>query len=206
MTEELLMIFTRNPELGKVKSRIAKQSCNETAFAIYKDLLKHTYKITKNIKVDKWLFYSDYLDNDDIWIQGKYVKKVQSNGNLGDKMYHAFKLAFDSGYTKVAIIGSDIEELTQEIIESAFNRLKTSNTIGPAADGGYYLLGLNALRKDVFEQKNWGTNSVFKDTLAHFKLGEMHILPTLNDIDTLDDIKPESPLNKHLKHNCYAAK
>ncbi len=193
------MIFTRNPVLGKVKSRIAKQSSEATAFAIYKDLLKHTHDITCELKMDKWLFYSDYLEHDDIWEEGNYDKKVQTAGNLGDKMYNAFKQAFEADYTNIIIIGSDIEELNQDIIEQAFLKLKKQTVIGPAADGGYYLLGLNSLRKDIFENKKWGTNSVLLNTLSHFNKDELFTLTTLNDIDMLEDIKPGSKLNKHLE-------
>lgn len=203
MSKELLMIFTRNPVLGKVKSRLATESSESIALLVYQDLLAHTHDVTCRIQADKWIFYSDYAGKNDIWDDGNYVKKVQSDGDLGVKMYEAFKEAFNANYTYVVIIGSDIEEIDQGIIEEAFNRLSEKTVIGPAADGGYYLLGLKAINKEIFENKKWGSDSVLSDTLSHFSQEDVFLLPTLNDIDVLEDIKPESKLRNHLKDNIH---
>ena len=198
MTKKLLMVFIRNPELGKVKTRLAKQTSDETALAIYNELLLHTNNITKGLGFDKWVFYTNKITHNDIWNTGAFEKKIQSEGDLGNKMYQAFRQGFEAGYKQIVIIGSDIEQLTQEIIETAFIQLENQTVIGPAEDGGYYLLGLNSLRKDVFESKIWGTNTVLRDTLTDLKNEQVHQLTLLNDIDVLDDIKPDSDLYKYI--------
>lgn len=194
MSQQLLIIFTRKPELGKVKTRLAKETSDEVALDIYRNLLKHTHNITKDIEVDKWVFYTDEIEFEDLWDEGEYLKMIQSQGDLGTKMQSAFFKGFGAGYLEIVIIGSDIEELSREIIEDAFEQVKDQNVIGPAEDGGYYLLGLNEPRTDVFINKEWGTDSVLRDTLINFENEEVLLLEELNDIDYLEDITEDSGL------------
>jgi len=197
--KNLLIIFTRNPELGKVKSRLARSIGKEKALAVYKDLLIHTREISKDLEVDKRLYYSEEISVSDNWPTSIYEKKLQVGTNLGEKMKYAFKEGFASGYTKVVIIGSDIIDLRQTHIEQAFKVLDDYDTVlGPAQDGGYYLLGMKTLVPSVFENKNWGTESVFYDTLKDLEKHCISFLEVLNDIDLISDIKPDSELYKHL--------
>lgn len=200
MSNQLLIIFNRRPELGKVKTRLAKDTSNEVALNVYKDLLKHTHSITKNLEVDKWVFYTDEIEFDDLWDDGEYMKLIQAKGDLGAKMQEAVFKGFGAGYLDIVIIGSDVDTLTTEIIEDAFEQVKDQNVIGPSEDGGYYLLGLNEPRTDVFTNKQWGTDSVLRDTLINFSDEEVGILDELNDIDILDDITEDSFLFPHVKN------
>ena len=105
-------------------------------------------------------------------------------------MYHAFEDGFQNGYEKVVIIGCDIYEMHRSDIESAFNSLDNNDfVIGPALDGGYYLLGMRQLREDIFQNKNWGTDSVLGDTLSNLQREKWVLLDERNDVDTYDDIK-----------------
>jgi len=124
--KNLLIIFTRNPELGKVKSRLAKDVGNKTALAIYKDLLKHTYDIAINVEADRYVFYSESIQEHDMWTKDKFTKLLQKGDDLGLKMLNAFKEGFNAGYENIAIIGSDILELTSDQINLAFNALKNT--------------------------------------------------------------------------------
>ncbi len=198
--KNLLIIFTRNPELGKVKSRLAKDVGNETALAIYKDLLKHTHDIAINVKADRYLFYSESIQQNDMWTKDKFTKLLQKGDDLGLKMLNAFKEGFNAGYENIAIIGSDILELTSDQINHAFNALKSTNVvIGPAVDGGYYLLGLSKLIEPLFKNKAWGTETVLKSTVSN--LAEMNqsykLLSELNDIDYVSDIKDSHMILKY---------
>lgn len=189
-SKKALIIFTRNPELGKVKTRLAKSVGDESALEIYKFLLKHTVAITKNLNVDKYVFYSENIHRDDIWNPEIFRKKLQTGTDLGKKMQNAFSELFEMGYEKVLIVGSDIFELGQSDIENAFEVLQTTETvIGPATDGGYYLLGMKELNATIFQNKNWGTSTVLEETLADLGQKKYVLLEERNDVDYFEDIK-----------------
>lgn len=200
MSKQLLIIFTRKPQLGKVKTRLAKDTNDETALIVYKDLLTHTHKVTKDLDVDKWVFYTDDIEFNDIWDDGDYMKMIQAEGDLGNKMQEAFFKGFGAGYFEIVIIGSDVGTLSTEILEDAFDQIKQQTVIGPAEDGGYYLLGLDEPRTDVFKNKEWGTDTVLRDTLLDLSNEEVAFLDELNDIDVLDDIEEDSFLYHHVKN------
>lgn len=169
-SEELLIIFTRNPELGKVKTRLAKDIGDEAALALYRFLLEHTVSVTASLKVDKQVFYSEKIQEDDIWNSAIFSKRLQQGLDLGQKMENAFREAFSENYKSVVIIGSDLYDLETKDLENAFFQLKTHDAvIGPAKDGGYYLLGMKSLNSSVFKNKKWSTNTVFKETLKDLK-------------------------------------
>jgi len=189
MSKNLLLIFTRNPELGKVKKRLAKTVGNETALEIYKVLLKKTKKATQDLACDKLVYYSEKVIQNDIWGEKKYQKHQQFGENLGIRMKNSFEESFKKNYKKVIIIGSDLYDLSSQDIENAFKELdKNDVVIGPAKDGGYYLLGMKHLHKNIFEDKKWGTETVLKDTLNDLILKKVKLLDTKNDIDVYEDI------------------
>ena len=168
--KNLLLIFTRNPELGKAKTRLAKTVGAQTALDIYKFLLQKTHDVSLEVTSDKAVYYSVKVRAHDIWDSKIYQKHQQVGQDLGIRMLHAFKNSLDAGYEKVMIIGSDLYDLTSQNIENAFIQLDTNDlVIGPAEDGGYYLLGMNSLHPQIFKNKDWGTETVRKDTLADLK-------------------------------------
>jgi len=105
-SNRLLFIFTRNPELGKAKTRLAKTVGNETALEIYKFLLQKTRDISSKVTSDKAVYYSLKIRSNDIWDETMYQKHKQVGEDLGIRMLNAFKNSFDAGYQKVLIIGS----------------------------------------------------------------------------------------------------
>ena len=185
-----IIIFVRNPVLGKVKTRLAASVGEEKALAIYKELLQHTFDITVYANADKYIFYADSVSDDDLWDAGGYFKRIQFDGNLGDRMKRSLNEILDCGYKKVVIIGSDCIELTSSIIEEAFKQLDTNDiVIGPANDGGYYLLGMKKMYPFLFENKQWSTDSVYGETLEGIRKHNLlfHSLEFLTDIDTEED-------------------
>ena len=191
-----ILLFTKNPELGKVKTRLAKTIGNERALEIYKKLLTHTQSIASPIDADKFVFYSDNINNDDQWSAADYYKKLQFNGDLGQRMAAAFQEAFSLGYQSVCIIGSDCYELTSTIISEAFSKLADHDVvIGPTYDGGYYLLGMKLLYKPLFLNKSWSTDSVFSDTINDFDTLSL----TSYRLIKLSDVDEEKDLPKHWK-------
>lgn len=190
MTESLLIIFTKNPILGKVKTRLAISLGDEKALSIYHQLLSYTNKITQNINCDKAVFYSDYINKEDLWDNTIYQKHIQYGHDLGERMLNSFQKGFEMGYEKVIIIGTDNLEISSEIIQNGFELLLSNDVaIGPSFDGGYYLLGMKKLYMSFFKNKKWSSSSVYKDTLSDIKAENIifKTLPTLNDIDTKED-------------------
>ena len=186
-----LIIFVRNPVLGKVKTRLAETLGAENAVKIYQKLLQHTHDITKDIAAEKYIFYADYINNDDLWENEIYHKEMQRGLDLGERMKNAFELLFDKGYKENVLIGSDCNELTEEILLTAFDQLKNVDVvIGPATDGGYYLLGMNILIPQLFENKNWGSNNVLSETIMqiHSYSYSLYQLQALNDVDEEKDV------------------
>lgn len=189
--KNLLLIFTRNPELGKVKSRLAAGVGNKNALEIYKILLEHTKDQVSKIACTKRVGYSVQVRSDDMWESASFEKFVQQGEDLGVRMHAAFKKGFADGFTNVLIVGSDLFDLRSRHIEEAFSALSTHDAvIGPAQDGGYYLLGLNHLAAEVFYNKNWGEETVFEQTMHNLTDKKVYLLETLNDIDYKEDLKP----------------
>lgn len=189
-SKKALIIFTRNPELGKVKTRLAKSVGDESALKIYNFLLKHTVEITKDLSLDKFVFYSDAIHKNDIWKEDNYKKKLQAGIDLGERMENSFSEIFDMGYKEVIIIGCDMFDLEKNELDQAFKELRAHDyVIGPAKDGGYYLLGMKKPNNKIFKDKNWGSSSVLEDTLQDLKYMKYLLLEEKNDIDYYSDIK-----------------
>ena len=190
----LLIIFYRNPKAGKVKTRLAATLGNDKALAIFQQLSLHTKKVTEKLPMDKIVFYSDAIDLMDIWPNGTYLKALQQGEGLGERMKNAFEAGFETGYSPICIIGTDCFELTENIIDHAFNTLTSADAvIGPAHDGGYYLLGMNQAHSRIFESKQWSTPTVFTDTVQDFEsAGWQYVkLQELSDVDNEDDLPEE---------------
>jgi len=177
--------------LGKVKTRLASTLGDEQALKIYLSLLSHTRQIAEDVKVDRMLFYSSNINAEDDWSADKFQKHLQAKGDLGERMKEAFQLAFQE-HSSVVIIGSDCASLNVEIIEEAFMALRSAPfVIGPAMDGGYYLIGMNDFEPSIFENIDWSTDQVFDQTINTIKKlnKSCYLLPELSDIDYEEDWK-----------------
>ncbi len=200
-SNDLLLIFTRNPELGRVKTRLAADIGESKALEIYRFLLRHTSKITRELPVHKRVYYSDEIQKDDIWDTINFHKRLQQGENLGKRMGNAFHEGFADGFAKICIIGSDLLDLSQKDVQNAFSALDHNDVvIGPASDGGYYLLGLKNWKPAVFENKNWGTKTVFEETMADLMNENVALLDIRNDVDVYDDIKDNAAFRPFLKN------
>ncbi|MBA2746183.1 MAG: TIGR04282 family arsenosugar biosynthesis glycosyltransferase [Flavisolibacter sp.] len=192
MTKQALLIFSKNPEAGKVKTRLAASIGDEAALSVYRQLLLHTVSITSYLPVDKFVFYSNKMETEDVWENNHYFKQMQVGRDLGEKMEKAFASVFQQGYDKTAIIGTDCIELNASIIMNAFVYLDRHDVvIGPAKDGGYYLLAMKKLHPDLFKEISWSTNKVLEQTLAVCNCHNLsaYLLPELSDIDNEEDLK-----------------
>ena len=197
-TNNALIVFSRNPILGKVKTRISKTCGDQKALDIYNKLLLNNVNLSINlIEIKTFIYYDKYIENQ--LYTDEYTKEIQVNGTLGKKMYNAFLNCRKKGFKNIIIIGSDCPYITPSIIENAFHKLNNhSFVIGPSRDGGYYLLGMKEIRKELFENKKWGSDMVFKSTIKDIEIANKSycLLEELNDIDYYKDwLEYENQLN-----------
>ena len=188
--KQALMIFAKNLVYGKVKTRLAATLGNDLALSIYKQLLSYTHHITFALPFDKIVFYSDFIEKDDIWEKENFQKQIQIGNDLGERIENAFYYAFNEDNDRVVIIGTDCIEITPAIIIKAFGSLKNYDVvIGPAEDGGYYLLGLKKINVELFKNISWSTEDVLNQTLSICKKLNLKafLLPILSDIDNEED-------------------
>ena len=189
--KRLLIIFYRNPELGKVKTRLATTIGEEKALAIYLIMAAHTKVIAENVETDKVIYYTDFIDREDNWPNEKFDKQLQHGSDLGERMANAFADGFSAGFERICIVGTDCLELTAEIITEAFQSLERRKVvIGPAKDGGYYLLGMTYLFATLFKNKKWSTDTVYAETMNDLnKIGQDFFqLESLTDVDEERDL------------------
>jgi len=184
-----LIIFVKNPIAGQVKTRIAASIGNEKALDIYHKLVEHTFNITSEITVNRFVFYSDFIDHDDIWHDSLFEKHLQKGSDLGARMEHAFTTIL-SQHEKVLIIGSDCKELEVSHIQQSIEKLEHHDLVfGPAEDGGYYLMGMKKLYNFLFQDIIWSGPEVYNVSLERAKENELAIgiLPVLSDVDYIED-------------------
>ncbi len=200
-SKNLLLIFTRNPELGKCKTRLAASIGDQNALDIYTFLLNHTVALTKEVNAVKQVWYSEEIWENDIWNTDTFNKKLQQGADLGIRMAHAFQEGFADGFERIMVIGSDIFDLTTADINIAFASLESTDfVIGPADDGGYYLLGMTSFNGPIFQNKSWGTETVLEETLNDLNHKNIHLLETRNDVDLYEDIKDIEIFQPYLRN------
>lgn len=190
--QQLLLIFVKHPEKGKSKTRLAKGIGHDKALEVYRKLLSHTRSIAQDISADKVVFFGNQMPEEDLWSEAAFPRMQQVGEDLGARMNHAFTWGFDQGYKQICVIGSDCATLTSEILDQAFVALRENDfVIGPARDGGYYLIGMSSLYSKVFEEKVWSTAEVRKEAIADLEAGQKSysLLPMLSDVDVVDDLR-----------------
>ncbi len=190
-----LLVFARVPALGRVKSRLAAGVGPPAALAIYHELLGITRSAIVQSGVPATVWLADTAGPEPTQAEAKewagLSTRCQETGDLGQRMTAAFAAAFAAGATRVAIIGTDCPGLRPTHLTQAFALLGSHDVVlGPATDGGYYLLGLRQPQPELFLNKEWSTASVLADTVADAKrLGRsVALLPELHDVDTAADL------------------
>ncbi|MBK6730018.1 MAG: TIGR04282 family arsenosugar biosynthesis glycosyltransferase [Bacteroidetes bacterium] len=194
-----LIIMIKNPVKGKVKTRLTKDIGEEQALFVYNKLLQHTCKVASEIQVDRFVFYSDIIDRKDQFINDGFKKYVQCDGDLGVRMEYAFSIPFKNEYHKVVMIGADCYDLTSLQIQNAFDALDNNDfVIGPAKDGGYYLIGMKKWNRWIFRDKPWSTEKLLAETRNAIQEnnGKLFLLDPLTDIDTITELNNYPELTK----------
>ena len=183
-----IIIFIKNPVLGRAKTRLAKSVGDEEALRIYKLLLAHTRNICEQVPAKRFLYYADEIWEDE-WSKKLFFKYVQNGKDLGDRMSSAFANAL-SDQNKALIVGSDCSQLQSEHIKNASKKLDEYDiVIGPTFDGGYYLIGMKKHHEHLFKKMEWSVASVYTETISRIEEAGLtyYALPKLSDIDTIED-------------------
>jgi len=191
-----VIIFSKYPREGKVKTRLAKSYGDKFAVDFYRSCADHIFNeclklIQHGIQV--CVFYPDEKDKNEMldWIPGEFNLYNQIGSSLGDKIANAFNFVFNNGTDNALIIGTDIPDITSELIINGIDYLQNIDVVvGPSLDGGYYLLGMNQFYKNLFADVQWSTSSVLNQTLrnANNENLKIKLLPELTDIDTDKDL------------------
>jgi len=189
--EERLLILLKAPILGTVKTRLAAEISPATALGIYRQLLDQVINAMSPLPAVE-LHYTPAVEAPTVspWLKPGWTLHPQKDGNLGDRMHHAFSQAFAAGALRVVMVGTDCPAVEPADVRQAWTALTTNDLVlGPALDGGYWLIGLNRPHPELFNDINWSTSAVLSETLACAKqLGLSHqLLRPLSDVDTKAD-------------------
>jgi rSAM/selenodomain-associated transferase 1 len=189
-----LIIFTRYPEAGKTKTRLIPVLGSAGAANLQRQMTEYTLsqaqKLQQGISIEL-RFAGGNLQLMQEWLGSCLLYQCQGEGDLGARMARSLFDAFEQNAAAVVIIGTDCPEADTQILAQAFTQLQTVDLIlGPAADGGYYLIGLRRFIPELFMNINWGTAEVLQQTLdVAKKLNISYVcLPTLSDIDRPEDL------------------
>jgi rSAM/selenodomain-associated transferase 1 len=189
--EEKLIVFLKAPRPGSVKTRLARALGAEAACDAYRRLV--TVLLNQLAAVQGLeLCYSpdDALAEIKPWLREGWRSAPQGDGNLGDRLGAAFDRAFREGALRVVIIGSDCPTVTPADIHAAWDGLRSHDVVlGPASDGGYWLLGLRRPQPSLFRDIPWGDATVLQRTLEHVSQSGLSValLREQRDIDTVED-------------------
>ena len=202
-TRECLIVFTRYPEPGKTKTRLIPVLGAEGAATLQRKMTENQLAEVKELQA----FYSLSVEvhfaggNEQLmqnWLGSNLIYRRQSEGDIGCRMASAFQASFAAGINGVVIIGIDCPDLNAQVIAQAFQALCQHDLVlGPAQDGGYYLIGLRRLIPELFTGISWSTAEVLQQTLSIAQKLELAValLPLLSDIDRPEDLSIWNPSN-----------
>jgi uncharacterized protein len=196
IAKQHLVIFTRYPEAGKTKTRLISALGSEGAATLQRQMTEHTISQVRYLSKGFNLSFEVRFAGGSLqlvldWLGSDIFCQPQGEGDLGVRLVRSLVYAFDSGAEKVVIIGTDCPDLSDEILVKAFEQLDCKNLVlGPAEDGGYYLIGLERPVPDLFTDIAWGTSQVLQQTIKIAQRLNLSVgyLPVLHDIDRPEDL------------------
>lgn len=197
LKDSALIMMTRLPRPGRVKTRLAATVGDETAAEFYRLCAEGLFRESQRLPqvVRRYIFYADAEDAARVraWAGDGFRYEAQPAGNLGRRLASAFYTVFEQGARRAVVVGTDVPDLSAGVIERALALLERYPlVIGPDHGGGYYLLGMRMLYDDLFlRDLSWGTNEVFSQTLRIMRELELvpAFLPVLIDVDTAGDLR-----------------
>ncbi|HEY8462161.1 MAG TPA: TIGR04282 family arsenosugar biosynthesis glycosyltransferase [Blastocatellia bacterium] len=196
MNNERLIIFTRYPEPGKTKTRLISRLGAEGAAELQRDMTERTLRDARLLNSRRQVSLEARYEGGSKalmqeWLGDQLTFRSQGAGDLGAKMKRAFRNAFQAGAQRVVIIGADCPDLDSELMEAAFDALQHNDiVIGPANDGGYYLIGSRRYFPQLFDRIHWGSEKVLDQTLRRARETgiQTELLIPLSDIDRPEDL------------------
>jgi rSAM/selenodomain-associated transferase 1 len=189
---DALVIFARAPQLGRVKTRLAAELGDQRALAVYRELAERAVGAVRGAAPVIVVSYAppDAADEMTCWLGGDLLYDPQAAGDLGARMHAAIAARRAAGARRVVVIGTDCPGVTAPVVRSAFAALDDADLVlGPAADGGYYLIGMREPHAVLFHDVPWSTDRTLAVTLERARAARLRValLHTLRDVDTADD-------------------
>jgi len=191
------ILFTRFPEPGRTKTRLVPVLGAEGAAELQRRMTEHMLRVLREFATVgdgcalDVRFAGGNVPRMQFWLGCDVACRPQGGGDLGRRMARAFQDAFDAGHGSAVIVGSDCPGIAPQLVRTAFDVLgRCDLVLGPAEDGGYYLIGMQRFLPEVFEGISWGTDRVLAETLER---GRRHglsweLLPRLADVDRPEDL------------------
>ncbi|HAS35256.1 MAG TPA: transferase [Flavobacteriales bacterium] len=183
-----LIVYLREPKIGKVKSRLAKAIGDKRALEVYRELLDTTLDVCDDLDVAKNLSFSEHSKLK----RAGYTTSTQVCGNLGERMLHSFLSFGEKGKRPTVLIGTDCPGINSVLLREAFETLNECDLVlGPCEDGGYYLIGMSKAIPELFQEIPWSTSRVLEQTMKKAKtLGlSVGLLDELYDVDVEEDYR-----------------
>jgi rSAM/selenodomain-associated transferase 1 len=199
VSDRALIAFLKHPEPGAVKTRLVPALGAEVAAELYRALAEEVLRATvpRRGEYETLVFYDPpgAAETMRAWLP-EFRLFAQSAGDLGMRMAAAFARAFERGARRVAIVGTDVPAVTRETVAEALAALDEAElVVGPAEDGGYYLLALGEPHPELFEDVAWSTPAVLEETLARAATAGLRVreMERRRDVDSLEDLRAEWP-------------
>jgi uncharacterized protein len=194
---DLLLVFLKEPRPGAVKSRLAARIGAEAAAAVYRAIADEAIRRTapRGEEYERLFLFDPPSSRPQIqaWLGGQTLE-AQVGGDLGERMARAFADAFASGARRAAVIGTDVPGIARGDVLGALESLDEHDVaIGPATDGGYYLIALKRPEPELFRGIRWSSGEVLAATLdrAARRGLSVRVLRTIGDVDTVEDLAAE---------------
>ncbi len=190
-SDKALIIFVKNPQPGKVKTRLEASLGPDATLKVYRTLIALTFDAAERVDADVFVYFTPVIANN-AGLPDRFYLRLQQNGDLGKRMKAAFRELFDEGYERICIIGSDCPQLRTHHLDQAFAALTATDIVaGPAEDGGYYLMGMNKDHTRIFGLSDWSHGQVYQQTLELIRNEEASFtqLEKLSDLDTVEDYR-----------------
>jgi uncharacterized protein len=200
-----ILFFIKAPVRGTVKTRLAEALGDDVALELYKNFILDGLETVKQsgYPFSICIYPPEAGKEVAFWLGGSYRYLPQRGDDLGERMENAFIHCFREGCERAILIGSDLPDLTAAVLREAISSLAQCDAVlGPASDGGYYLIGFNkhSFSPRIFHGISWGGKTVFQDTLEMLRSSAhaVYLTPRWNDVDTMDDLKALCGRSKHI--------